>query len=113
MSAVKFFCFTLFASAVVHAQQEKCKVSKDVMFILNNMTALNVKKAVDCVVGIGACDTIGNRLKGEAGNAVRQGRCNKDTNACNCNQIQVRLVVNKVKRNFSSEWQRVVDFHSK
>jgi len=34
-----------------------------VKFILDNMTALNVKKAVDCVVGIGACDTIGNRLK--------------------------------------------------
>ena len=35
------------------------KVDKDVRFILENMTSLNVRKTVDCVVEDGDCDSIG------------------------------------------------------
>merc|ERR1712189_72232 len=44
------------------------------------------------------------RLKAEAPSAVRQGRCGKK---CSCEQIQVRLVVNKMKRNYPGQWRRV------
>merc|ERR1711911_552831 len=42
-----------------------------------------VKREVDCVVGAGPCDNLGNRLKGEAPAAVTQGRCRGN---CNCEQ---------------------------
>jgi len=59
---------------------------------------------VDGIVGTGPCDNLGNRLKGEAPAAVTQGRCRGN---CNCEQKQVRLVVNKMKREHSAQWQRV------
>merc|ERR1712180_328452 len=82
----------------------KCSVDKEVRFILKNMNPTSVEREVDCVVGIGPCDNLGARLKAEAPSAVRQGRCGKK---CSCEQIQVRLVVNKMKRNYSSQWRRV------
>merc|ERR1712121_520288 len=82
----------------------KCSVDKEVRFILKNMNPTSVEREVDCVVGIGPCDNLGVRLKAEAPSAVRQGRCGRK---CSCEQIQVRLVVNKMKRNYSSQWRRV------
>merc|ERR1711862_579996 len=102
MFSIVLFCFITLASA------NNCKVDSEVKFILNNMTPTAVKKNVDCVVGSGPCDSLGSRLKSEAGNAVRQGRCGS---SCSCEQIQVRLVVRKVRNNYPSEWQRVVKYH--
>merc|ERR1712189_17089 len=82
----------------------KCSVDKEVRFILRNMNPPSVEREVDCVVGIGPCDNLGVRLKAEAPSAVRQGRCGRK---CSCEQIQVRLVVNKMKRKYSSQWRRV------
>merc|ERR1711862_382496 len=44
----------------------KCTVDKEVKFILKNMNPSSVQREVDCVVGIGACDNLGVRLKAEA-----------------------------------------------
>merc|ERR1712071_709273 len=88
-------CFSVLFVALylsVANGQGKCKVDSEVRFILNNMTPEAVKREVDCVVGTGPCDNLGNRLKGEAPAAVTQGRCRGN---CNCEQKQVRLVVNK------------------
>merc|ERR1711970_675846 len=85
-----------------------CSVDSEVRFILNNFSKTAATKNVDCVVGKGPCDSLGNRLKTEAPAAVRQGRCGK---SCSCEQIQVRLVVNKLKREYPSEWSRVVARH--
>merc|ERR1711915_151417 len=82
----------------------KCAVDKEVKFILKNMNPTSVRREVDCVVGIGACDNLGVRLKAEAPRAVRQGRCGS---RCTCEQIQVRLVVNKLRREYKAQWQRV------
>merc|ERR1712071_646568 len=95
--------FVALCFSVVNGQG-KCKVDSEVRFILNNMTPEAVKREVDCVVGTGHCDNLGNRLKGEAPAAVTQGRCRGN---CNCEQKQVRLVVNKMKRDHSAQWQRV------
>jgi hypothetical protein len=84
----------LICVVVSSAQQGKCGVDKDVQFILRNFNPTAVRKNVDCVVGAGPCDSLGSRLRAEAPAAVRQGRCGK---SCTCEQIQVRLVVNKMK----------------
>nr|AGN29616.1 odorant-binding protein A10-like protein [Acartia pacifica] len=91
------FLFLSIASAA------KCKVDSEVKFILNNFNKRAVEKNVDCVVGAGRCDSLGQRLKSEAPAAVR-GRCGQN---CSCEQIQVRLVVNKLKREFPGQWRRV------
>merc|ERR1712002_846385 len=59
----------------------KCTVDKEVKFILKNMNPSSVQREVDCVVGIGACDNLGVRLKAEAPRAVRQGRCGRNAPA--------------------------------
>merc|ERR1712189_23911 len=92
---ISLFCSSTFC---------KCSVDKEVRFILKNMNPTSVEREVDCVVGIGSCDNLGVRLKAEAPSAVRQGRCGK---RCSCEQIQVRLVVNKMKRNYPGQWRRV------
>merc|ERR1711980_5406 len=102
----KLICFL----CLVGLALSKCKVDSEVKFILNNMTPTAVKKNVDCVVGAGPCDSLGQRLKSEAGNAVRQDRCG---NSCSCEQVQVRLVVQKMRSNYGSEWQRVVNYHGR
>merc|ERR1711973_503267 len=95
---------------LVACVSSKCKVDKEVKFILNNMTPTAVKKNVDCVVGAGPCDSIGSRLKAEAPSAVNQGRCGS---SCSCEQVQARLVVRKVRNSYPQEWQRVVDYHGR
>merc|ERR1711911_286814 len=100
-------CFSILIAAIclsVISGQGKCKVDSEVRFILNNMTPEAVKREVDCVVGAGPCYNLGNRLKGEAPADVTQGRCRGN---CNCEQKQVRLVVNKMKRERTAQWQRV------
>merc|ERR1739846_179458 len=52
-----------------------CSVDSEVRFVLNNFSKTAVTKNVDCVVGQGPCDSLGNRLKTEAPAAVKQGRC--------------------------------------
>merc|ERR1711911_563054 len=93
---MKCFSYILIAAVCLSLVngQGKCKVDSEVRFILNNMTPEAVKREVDCVVGTGPRDNLGNRLKGEAPAAVTQGRCRGN---CNCEQKQVRLVVNKMK----------------
>merc|ERR1711875_193341 len=98
----------VFACCLTFSFASNCKVDNEVKFILNNMSSIAVKKNVDCVVGSGPCDSLGSRLKAEAPNAVRRGRCGS---SCSCEQIQVRLVVRKVRNNYPSEWQRVVKYH--
>merc|ERR1711915_462451 len=107
MTLIKLVLVLLTVACASQARN-KCKVDKDVRFILENMTSLNVRKTVDCVVEDGDCDSIGRRLKSEARNAVRQGRCNR---SCTCDQIQVRLVVNRMKKDYPRQWQRVVARH--
>merc|ERR1711970_1069211 len=102
---MKVFCVLICFFASANAM---CSVDSEVRFILNNFSTTAVSKNVDCVVGNGPCDSLGNRLKAEAPSAVRQGRCGK---SCSCEQIQVRLVVNKLKREYPSEWSRVVARH--
>merc|ERR1712198_281291 len=97
-------------ACMIGLSASKCKVDSEVKFILNNMTPTAVKKNVDCVVGAGPCDSLGHRLKSEAASAVRQNRCG---DSCSCEQVNVRLVVQKMRNNFNSEWQRVVSYHGK
>merc|ERR1711973_813006 len=78
----------------------KCSVDKEVRFILKNMNPTSVEREVDCVVGIGPCDNLGVRLKAEAPNAVRQGRCGKK---CSCEQIQEELF-KPVEKSGKSVW---------
>eukprot|EP00088_Acartia_fossae_P038106 TRINITY_DN393_c0_g1_i1.p1 TRINITY_DN393_c0_g1~~TRINITY_DN393_c0_g1_i1.p1 ORF type:complete len:106 (+),score=13.06 TRINITY_DN393_c0_g1_i1:29-346(+) len=91
---------------IAYTSAMKCSVDSEVRFILNNFNRGAVTRNVDCVVGSGPCDNLGNRLKAEAPNAVRQGRCGS---SCTCDQIQVRLVVNKLKREYPGQWTRVVN----
>merc|ERR1711970_653736 len=102
---MKVFCVLICFFTSAYAM---CSVDSEVRFILNNFSKTAVSKNVDCVVGNGPCDSLGSRLKAEAPTAVRQGRCGK---SCSCEQIQVRLVVNKLKREYPSEWSRVVARH--
>merc|ERR1712105_119159 len=102
----KFILFFTFFSVVF----TKCKVDSEVKFILDNFTAMAVKKNVDCVVGKGPCDNLGKRLKAEAPRAVNQKRCGS---SCTCEQIQTRLVVNKVRSEYNDQWRRVVKHFKK
>merc|ERR1711911_120153 len=101
------FIILLLCVTSIYAQSN-CKVDSEVKFILNNFNPTAVRKNVDCVVDKGPCDSLGSRLKSEAGPAVRQGRCGK---SCSCEQIQVRLVVNKLKREYPSQWSRVTSHY--
>jgi hypothetical protein len=83
---------------------EKCKVDDRVKFLLKNMNADTVKLEVDCVTGVGQCDELGNQLKLHARDAVHSGKCGA---SCSCEEINARLVVNKLKKDYASQWQRV------
>ncbi len=86
------------------AADEKCKVDDRVKFLLKNMNADTVKLEVDCVTGVGQCDELGNQLKLHARDAVHSGKCGA---SCSCEEINARLVVNKLKKDYASQWQRV------
>jgi hypothetical protein len=83
---------------------EKCKVDDRVKFLLKNMNADTVKLEVDCVTGVGQCDELDNQLKLNARDAVHSGKCGA---SCSCEEINARLVVNKLKKDYASQCQRI------
>ncbi|XP_023339124.1 uncharacterized protein LOC111709616 [Eurytemora carolleeae] len=98
------FCVVSLTSLTSSERSYRCQVDTEVKFILNNMTPLAVRKEVDCVVGVGSCDALGRRIKARAADVVQRPRCAKP---CSCEEINVRLVVNKMKRNHMDQWRRV------
>ena len=83
----------------------KCKIDSKVKLILKSMNKDTVTSVVDCVVGVGACDPTGQEIKDQAQQAV----CTKCGRDCSCEQIQYRLVVRKMKKQFKEQWDRVVN----
>jgi len=66
---------------------------------------LQVPRVVDCVVGeAGQCDATGSWVRNHARDAVCGGRCGA---ACSCREVQIRLIVRKMKSQFRSHWVRV------
>merc|ERR1711931_492807 len=59
---MKVFCMLICVFASANAM---CSVDSEVRFILNNFSKNAVSKNVDCVVGNGPCDSLGNKLKRE------------------------------------------------
>ena len=60
---------------------------------------------VDCVVGDQEqCDATGTWIRNHAMDAVCGGRCGA---ACSCREVQIRLIVRKMKSQFRSQWDRV------
>ena len=69
------------------------------------MLMLQVPRVVDCVVGEAAqCDATGTWIRTHARDAVCGGRCGA---ACSCREVQIRLIVTKVKSQIRSQWDRV------
>ena len=69
------------------------------------MALLQVPRVVDCVVGeAGQCDATGTWIRNHARDAVCGGRCGA---ACSCREVQIRLIVRKMKSQFRSQWDRV------
>ena len=61
---------------------------------------LQVPRVVDCVVGeAGQCDATGSWVRNHARDAVCGGRCGA---ACSCREVQIRLIVRKMKSQFRS-----------
>ena len=85
--------------------KNKCKIDSKVKLILRSMNKDTVAAVVDCVVGVGACDPTGQEIKDQAQQAV----CTKCGRDCTCEQIQYRLVVRKMKKQFKEQWDRVVN----
>ena len=55
---------------------------------------------VDCVVGDQEqCDATGTWIRNHARDAVCGGRCGA---ACSCREVQIRLIVRKMKSQFRS-----------
>ena len=69
------------------------------------MLMLQVPRVVDCVVGEAAqCDATGTWIRNHARDAVCGGRCGA---ACSCREVQIRLIVRKMKSQFRNQWNRV------
>ena len=64
------------------------------------MPMLQVLRVVESVVG----DPTGTWIRNHARDAVRGGRCGA---ACSCREVQIRLIVRKMKSQFRSQWDRV------
>eukprot|EP00092_Neocalanus_flemingeri_P015654 GFUD01016943.1.p1 GENE.GFUD01016943.1~~GFUD01016943.1.p1 ORF type:complete len:115 (-),score=15.41 GFUD01016943.1:417-761(-) len=84
--------------------KNKCKIESRVKLILKTMNENTVAAVVDCVVGKGECDPTGEEIKVHAKDAVCSGRCGRD---CTCEQIQIRLIVRKMKLEYNDQWLRV------
>ena len=95
----------IYPSAAANYGKNKCKIDSKVKLILKSMNQDTVAAVVDCVVGVGACDPTGQEIKDQAQQAV----CTKCGSNCTCEQIQYRLVVRKMKKQFKEQWDRVVD----
>ena len=108
----KSFIFVMFTIQVMvcpgtamRSAENKCKIDSKVKLVLKSMNKNTVAAVVDCVVGVGACDPTGQEIKDQAQQAV----CTKCGSNCTCEQIQYRLVIRKMKKEFKEQWDRVVD----
>ena len=95
----------LYPNTAMRSARTKCKIDSKVKLILKSMNKDTVTSVVDCVVGVGACDPTGQEIKDQAQQAV----CTKCGRDCSCEQIQYRLVVRKMKKQFKEQWDRVVN----
>ena len=95
-----------FGLSVCMRVKNKCKIENKVKLVLRTMNYNTVAAVVDCLVGEGECDPTGTEIRRHAKDAVCSGRCG---NNCTCEQIQVRLVVRKMKKEFPDQWLRVED----
>ena len=80
----------------------RCEVEDHVKSILKDMTEKTAKALVDCMVSEEQC----NEVKFDWRISVCKPRCEA---ICSCQQIQMRLVVRKLRMEFSKEWQRVLN----
>eukprot|EP00092_Neocalanus_flemingeri_P015653 GFUD01016942.1.p1 GENE.GFUD01016942.1~~GFUD01016942.1.p1 ORF type:complete len:120 (-),score=19.49 GFUD01016942.1:112-471(-) len=98
------FSFTDLSLSVNVGWWNKCKLEAKVKLVLKTMNENTVAAVVDCIVGLGECDPTGEEIKIHAKDAVCSGRCGRH---CTCDQIQYRLVVRKMKKEYSDQWFRL------
>ena len=89
---------------MIQCQQGRCNIEDRVRLALRTMNQQTVPQVVNCVVGAGPCDSTGSWIKNHARQAVCGRRCGS---SCSCTEVQIRLIVRKMKSQFFSEWNRV------
>ena len=98
--------YLIFLSFIVITQcnHGKCNIEDRVRLALRTMNHQTVPQVVDCVVGSGPCDSTGSWIRNHARQAVCGRRCGSN---CSCTEVQIRLIVRKMKSQFHSDWSRV------
>merc|ERR1712110_1203693 len=92
--------------SLVSGMNGNCNIDDRVRIALRTMNSNAVPKVVDCVIGIGACDSTGSWVRSHAREAVCGRPCG---NNCSCREVNIRLIVRRMQTQFSSQWRRVQD----
>jgi len=92
--------------SLVSGMNGNCNIDDRVRIALRTMNSNTVPKVVDCVIGIGACDSTGSWVRSHAREAVCGRPCG---NNCSCREVNIRLIVRRMQTQFSSQWRRVQD----
>eukprot|EP00092_Neocalanus_flemingeri_P038025 GFUD01041394.1.p1 GENE.GFUD01041394.1~~GFUD01041394.1.p1 ORF type:complete len:120 (-),score=24.99 GFUD01041394.1:112-471(-) len=116
--SLKLFCLAIvILSNVVPsitrvAKKNKCTIERRVKMAIKTMNRSFVTEVADCLLGVGECDAIGSEVKGQIKEAVCSKPCNRKTN-CSCEQIQVRLILRKIRAEFNDQYLRVFGEYEK
>ena len=92
------------SASLVSGQVRNCNIEERVRIALRTMSHSTVPKVVDCVVGSGPCDSTGSWIRNHAREAVCGRACGK---FCSCREVNIRLIVRKMRNQFGSQWSRV------
>merc|ERR1712059_2812 len=101
------FCCLVFSSILLSDVQGMCELTREVKFLLETMTGATVKAVADCIVGAGPCDQAGNDLKKAAPSIVCTPGCGN--RECSCDEINVRVVVRRIKSKYPAQMKRIKD----
>ena len=100
----KQFLILMSCIMITQCNHGKCNIEDRVRLALRTMNHQTVPQVVDCVVGSGPCDSTGSWIRNHARQAVCGRRCGSN---CSCTEVQIRLIVRKMKSQFHSDWSRV------
>ena len=112
MKSFSIVIFSLMVSSITMMPKTKCKIEKRVKVALRALNRDIVSEVVNCLVDKGDCDAIGNEVKGQTREAICSKPCSQN-NSCSCEQIQIRLIMRKIKKEYNDQFQRVKDFYGK
>eukprot|EP00088_Acartia_fossae_P015374 TRINITY_DN18410_c0_g1_i1.p1 TRINITY_DN18410_c0_g1~~TRINITY_DN18410_c0_g1_i1.p1 ORF type:complete len:112 (+),score=26.45 TRINITY_DN18410_c0_g1_i1:41-376(+) len=94
---------TLMTVSLVQCQG-RCDIDERVKLALRTMNHQTVPAVVNCVLGLSSCDSTGSWIKQNARDGACGRRCGSN---CTCREVQIRLIVRKMKQEFRDQWARI------